>query len=215
MNLGPITVQATGAAGIYTDANPGLVLRLGVSLDVNLFEIIKINASGELRLNTTNVDRSPGGVTIGAKSFRLQLTGDDQDPRGHQARGVVPDPGRRRAGDGRPRRARSATFNLGPGDWVIDVHATADFFGLATMSVDGWINSKGHFDISSQGELVLGTRSFGLVGEFSFRVFLREEASARRHRPTCPGQTEFAFGVQLLGRGRRAPVRHHVRERRA
>ena len=28
MNLGPFTVQATGVAGIYTDAHPGLVLRL-------------------------------------------------------------------------------------------------------------------------------------------------------------------------------------------
>ena len=75
MPAAPVTVQATGAAGIYADAHPGLTLRLGVTVDLNVFEIIKVHASGELRLNTTSVDRSPGGVLIGAKSFRLALTG--------------------------------------------------------------------------------------------------------------------------------------------
>ena len=52
--LGPITVEATGFAGVYAD---GLVLCLAVSLDVNLLEIIKIKAGGELRLNTTQRPR--------------------------------------------------------------------------------------------------------------------------------------------------------------
>ena len=76
IELGPFTVQASGGAGIYNDLNPGLVLRLGVQLDVNIFEIFKIEAGGELQLNTTHLDRTLGGVTIGQRSFRLALDGE-------------------------------------------------------------------------------------------------------------------------------------------
>jgi len=84
VHLGPIDVAASGFAGIYNDANPGIVLRLAVSLDVNVLEIIKINASGELRLNTTNVEskckrRHDRRRLIPVVAERL-----DQDPRGHQ-----------------------------------------------------------------------------------------------------------------------------------
>ena len=52
--LGPSRVEATGFAGRLRAerASNGIVLRLAVSLDVNIIEIIKIKASGELRLNT-------------------------------------------------------------------------------------------------------------------------------------------------------------------
>ena len=78
LHLGPIDVAASGFAGIYagaTEAHKGIVLRLAVSIDVNVLEIIKISASGELRLNTTNIARNANGVTIGANSFRLSLNG--------------------------------------------------------------------------------------------------------------------------------------------
>ena len=57
--LGPITVSAAGGAGVYTDDNPGLALRLAVSLDINMFDLVKIKAAGELRLNTSNADAQP------------------------------------------------------------------------------------------------------------------------------------------------------------
>ena len=71
MALGPVTVKATGFAGIYapnaSGQNGGMVLRLAVSLDLNVLEIVKIKGSGELRLNTSNIDRDAGGVMVGAQ----------------------------------------------------------------------------------------------------------------------------------------------------
>ena len=192
IDVGPFSLQATGGAGIYADgAHPGIVLRLAVSLDVNLFEIIKINASGELQLNTTDIDRAPGGVTIGREVVPARARRRDQAPRGHQAQRVVRDPGRRRATSPSAAATPRRTFNLGPGEWVVDVNASADFFGLATMGVDGWINSKGYFDIQLHGELVLGSHDFGIVGDFGFHVWLRDQDSDR----SIPGQSEYRFGV--------------------
>ena len=54
IDLGAITLDAFGFAGIFTDDNPGLVLILEVDLDVNIFEIFKIEAGGYLELNTTD-----------------------------------------------------------------------------------------------------------------------------------------------------------------
>ena len=69
LTIGPIALSAYGFAGVYADSNPGLVLRLGVSIDVNIFDVFKIDADGELQLNTTGIEREG----IGANSFRLAL----------------------------------------------------------------------------------------------------------------------------------------------
>ena len=82
--------------------------------------------------------------------------GPDQAARGHLARRRVRDPDRRRPRQRRVRQHRRA-FDLGPGEWVIDVNASADFFGLASMGVRGWIDSIGEFDIQLRARLVLGT----------------------------------------------------------
>ena len=98
------------------------MLRLAVSLDVNIFEIIKINASGELQLNTTNVDRSPGGVRIGAKSFLLALSGDVkilEVIKLHASFLIQVGGGPVTVGRG----VTQATFNLGPSEWVVDLQA--------------------------------------------------------------------------------------------
>ncbi|MEP7335688.1 MAG: hypothetical protein ABI717_07900, partial [Actinomycetota bacterium] len=185
MHLGPIDVAASGFAGIYTGgsaANKGIVLRLAVSLNVNVLEIIKINASGELRLNTTGIARNANGVTIGARSFRLSLNGSLrilEVIKFDASFDLIVGGGEVTVGSGVQRR----TFDLGVGEWVFAFSASADFFGLATMSISGWINSFGEFDVQVNGRLVLGTSSFGLVGEFSIRVFLytRDEFGATHY----------------------------------
>src|SRR5205085_6343603 len=50
---------------------------------------------------------------------------------------------------------------------------------------------NGYFDIAARGELVLGTRSFGLVGEFRFRVNLDEKTDA------LTGVKVYRFGVRF------------------
>ena len=76
IDVGPFSLQATGGAGIYADgAHSGIALRLGVSLDVNLFEIVKLNATGELQLNTSDIARAPGGVSIGREVLPARALG--------------------------------------------------------------------------------------------------------------------------------------------
>ena len=88
-----------------------------------------------------------------------------------------------------------ATFVLGPSDWVVDFGARLDAFGLATLDAHGWFDSHAHFDLKLSGDVTLGSSSFGLIGGFTFRVFLREEAD-----PTYPvnsGVLRYHFGVQF------------------
>lgn len=74
--LGPISVAAKGGAAIYTDSSPGLALLLDVSINANMFEVIKIKAAGKLQLNTTGVARTLSGVTMQGGSFLIALSGE-------------------------------------------------------------------------------------------------------------------------------------------
>ena len=195
--LGPITVRATGFAGVYAD---GLVLYLDVALDVNLLEIVKMKASGKLRLNTTAAPKTiPGGISIDV-GFRLAMTGELKVLEvitlqatfvmqvGGTGAGVqVCTGGASICND--PDSGIGHVEQLSKGDWFISLTATADFFGLASMSASGWIDSKGHFGLRLHGEMVLGSRSFGLVGEFTFSVLLKEETNPAN------GLTEYHFRV--------------------
>ena len=143
-------MTATGFAGVYTDANPGMTLRLAVSLDINVLDIVKIKATGELRLNTSNADRNVGGVMIGKKSFKLALTGEVKlvEVIKFNASFVI-QVGGGALNVGSASDGTAATLNLDEGDWVIDFRAIADFFGFASMDIGGWIDSRGFFACGS------------------------------------------------------------------
>jgi hypothetical protein len=73
-----------------------------------------------------------------------------------------------------------------------------DFFGLMTVAAAGFFNYKGYFDISLDGELVLGTRSFGLVANLHFRVAFGERPVLNSlGQPT--GLQEYFFTVEFAG----------------
>jgi len=192
VHLGPIDVSASGFAGIYggaTEAHKGIVLQLAVSLDVNVLDIIKIHASGELRLNTTNIDRPANGVTIGHNSFRLSLNGSIRILEVINLSAtfdLIVGGGNVTVGTG----AQTHSFNLQDGQWVFAFGASADFFGLASMSVGGWIDWQGEFDLALSGQLILGSSSFGLVGQFSVRVYLYKD-------PTIHFHLDFSASVDL------------------
>src|SRR5262249_46537682 len=152
----------------------GIVLMLHVDLDLDVVEIVKIKASGLLELNTTASDQTVNGVKIAGGKFLLELSGSLnilEVIRLDASFTVAVGAGDITLGSG----VTQAHMHLGAGEWAFGFRADADFFGLATMSASGWVNSRGYFDIALNGELVLGTRSFGLVGDFFFRVFLRED----------------------------------------
>ena len=178
LNLGPLTVAARGGAAIYTDSNPGLALLLDVEVNANIFEVIKIKASGKLQLNTSSAARTLAGVTMNPNSFLLALLGEVKflEVLKFQA-GFLLEVGYE-----------------GVGSWRVEFGASMDFFGLVTLKAKGMFNYKGYFDISLDGELVLGTRSFGLVANFHFRV-----AFGEREVAGTPGLTEFFFLVEFSG----------------
>ena len=78
LTLGPITLTASGFAGVYYDTannDVGLVLQLDVGINFNVFDIIKITGNGQIRLNTTNQNHVANGITINAHSFKLHIDG--------------------------------------------------------------------------------------------------------------------------------------------
>ena len=77
LNIGTeaLSFRVAGFAGVFADDNPGLVLDLQIEVSVN-FAVIALEASGVLRLNTTDVARTgAGGQLVEANSFRLRLFG--------------------------------------------------------------------------------------------------------------------------------------------
>ena len=200
LHLGPIDVAASGFAGIYTDTHPGIVLRLAVSLDVNVLDIIKISASGELRLNTTDIARNANGVSIGADSFRLSLNGSIKilDVINLSASfDLIVGGGNVTVGSGVQRKS----FDLASGEWVFAFAASADFFGFASMSVSGWIDSRGEFDVQLSGQMTLGSSSFGLVGQFSVRVYLYKEPLLHFHLDFSAEVSARLFGFSFASLG--------------
>ncbi|MBK8118783.1 MAG: hypothetical protein IPK39_05835 [Sulfuritalea sp.] len=179
--LGPLTVAARGGAAIYTDSHPGLALLLDVSIEANMFEIIKIKASGKLQLNTSSTARTLSGITMQGNSFLIALNGEVSflEVLKFNASFVL------------------AVGYEGVGSWRVQFAANMDFFGLVTVRATGMFNYKGYFDISLDGELVLGTRSFGLVANLHFRVAFGERPVASP--PGVAGLTEYFFLVEFSG----------------
>ncbi|MFC1820933.1 hypothetical protein ACFLZG_07625, partial [Thermodesulfobacteriota bacterium] len=174
--LGPFSLEVRGGAGVYYGSDPGLALLLDVSLDVNIFEIFKIQASGKLHLNTSkNTTRVLSGISLAPASFRLELHGLIKilEVLKFEA-GFTIQVGAGEFEVGSALYGTNNTLIQDTGDWYFEFYASMDFFGLATLDANGWLNSKGHFDIFVAGELVLGTRSFGLVGDFAFHIYLNQ-----------------------------------------
>ncbi len=59
---------------------------------------------------------------------------------------------------------------MGNGGWKLHADASLDFFGIATLSGSIDLDSEGGFDVQLRGRMVIGSSSFGLIGEFHFRV---------------------------------------------
>jgi hypothetical protein len=214
----------SASAGVLIKVtSSGVVACAYITLNVKLpspsIPIFSINASGTLQLNTTNanytwqyknpVTQVTSNVVLAKKSFLLDLNGE------LSVLGVLKlDAGFKiQVGGGTFTHAFGSTINttpygdLGPanysqtlqsGDWAIGFSANLSFFGLATLGASGWLNSAGSFDIRVAGELIIGTRSFGLMGEFHFRVWLNESQFGLRVGATVGAKL---FGITLASIG--------------
>ncbi|MDB4395265.1 calcium-binding protein, partial [Akkermansiaceae bacterium] len=157
--------DASGGAGVYTgntdSAKNGLALALAVSVraDVN---IASLEASGTLIVNTTSIDRVLGTVNLAANTFMLDVTGKIQ------VLEVI---------------KVEASFRIvisqedGQEFWLIDIDLSLDFFGIARLSGDFYLDSTGIFRLNVAGYVSLGGGGTGLFGNFTFHLsndFLRD-----------------------------------------
>ncbi|WP_207493738.1 calcium-binding protein [Yoonia litorea] len=151
--LGGLNVAAQGGLTLIYSGNTvqGFALLLNVTLDANIAGAIDIEAGGLLMINTTSNTVTLNGRAIAEKSFSLVLTGEVTFLK------VL---------------TFDAAFSIivSGNEWRVDFSASMDFFGIATMSVSGWFDNNGYFNLSLRGQLVLGSSSFGLTGNFSIDV---------------------------------------------
>ena len=202
IKLGPFEVSASGGAGIYADGAPGFAMRLAVAFKVDLFTILEIDVSGTLQLNTTSVARELAGVTIGAKSFLLDLKGKISFLAVIHAQATF----KMQVGGGTATVGSDSfgfdtrnTFNLGPGEWIVDFSASADFFGLITVDLKGWFKSNGYFDIAVRGRIVLGSPKWGLSGKLRVRVVLDEVSTPQGPEYRFKAYLSASLALKLAG----------------
>jgi hypothetical protein len=171
ITLGPVSVHATGSAGVYKDASPGIALQVAVNVDFNVLQLIKITGNGDLRLNTTGIQRTlPNGTSIAPSSFSIHIDGNIDILQvislGASFDLLIGGDRDVTVGSGET----LGTMHLGKGDWVFAFSASANFFSIATLGAGGWINSNGFFNLVFDGGVTLGSSSFGLSGNFHFHA---------------------------------------------
>ena len=168
----------------------GVVLFANVEIEANVAEVIKIKAEGLLKLNTRNSnytidDPSLNGYlddngisrVIVANSFRLELSGEVSFLEVLKFRGLFTVLiGAGTFDVGSEADGTDDKLNLNKGEWYVGFDVGIDFFGIAELEADGWFSSHGFFDMRLQGELTLGSNSFGLVGQFDFRVYYYQDS---------------------------------------
>ncbi|MDT7538944.1 MAG: mucin9, partial [Actinomycetota bacterium] len=164
--LADLGVSAKGFAGIYAD---GIALRLAISIDANIGLVIKVVASGELRLNTSQSARMAGNLELPKHSFLIDVTGKlvllqtiKFDAHFLLAIG---------AGEVTTTVDQTVrTHTLGANQWLLAISAEVSFFGFARMYGSGWVRDDGQFELGIGGHMDLGSGGFGLFGRVDFHI---------------------------------------------
>ena len=148
-NLGGLVFQANGGAAVAAGPNPGFALRLNIRALADTVAF-SIDAGGTLMVNTSSASL----LGIAGNTFFLDIHGKVEI-----LKVIKFDAGLR--------------VTVTSGRWAANANASMDFFGLATLSGSIFLNSAGDFDIRLSGEMVIGSRSFGIVGSFYFQLTAR------------------------------------------
>ena len=153
--IGGLQFDVNGGAGLYAD---GMAMRLGVHAVADLGPIFLIDASGSIQVNTTGSTR----IGIAAHTFRLDLSGTLSLLKVLNL---------------------DANFSVvySAGAWHLHADASISFFGLGNLGGSVDLYSNGDFQVSLRGDLLLGSRAFGLGGAFSIGV-----SSLHYQKPSDP-----------------------------
>ena len=155
------TFNASGFAGIYYDSNPGLALRIGLSLLGGAQGIAPISSIGSnfvisgsfgLELNTSGVarnDQNGGSIDPG---FKVSVTNLGVYFYGFQLTGSV-------------------TIYISNQGFGFDVNLTLNFFGLASLNFTGYYRPWGEFYFSAEAGFQFGDRVFGCGGSLRIAAF--------------------------------------------
>lgn len=167
--------SGTGTATIQIGSNP--VFRLDAEITFNigplefdasaLLEIynngIYFNASVNFNMSIEVMSLSLGGTltidTRGSGFFRLNVNGD------LSVLSVINVTG-------------SVIVQVSGYQWSVTIPSpglTADLFGLLSLKLHGYFNSKGHFDLTLTGNITLGDSSTGVSGTATIRVAMNPE----------------------------------------
>jgi len=164
-----LTIEATFDVQITAD---GLTMGASVSVDANIAGVLTILASGKLLINTVDEDVTLGtganAITYPANSFLLDLNGEVRilEVLTFEAGFKIQVGGGTFTHTGSAAKPAGSDAYLGAGEWAVSFHVGIDFFGIIELDADGWFNYEGHFGIYLGGDLVIGTRSFGIIGDF-------------------------------------------------
>ena len=207
LTLGPLTLTASGFAGVYYDPTNncqhcGLVLQLDVGINFNVFDIVVIKGNGQIRLNTTGDDHTANGILITAHSFKLHIDGTVTllDVISLTTSVDVVVGGNQTVTYGTPGSYTYVNEVIGAGQWFFGFTGQANFFGLATLNALGWVDSYGHFGVDLNGGISIGGGGFGLSGNFDVSAWLSQQNCSASTTQYCNGADTgiyYTFGVHF------------------
>jgi hypothetical protein len=171
-------------------ASDGIALGADIVVEANLVEIIKVKASGKLFINTTNRKINLAGRDIQAKSVFLSLEGQ-----GSIVELLKFDIKITAQVGGKFSRPTDAIgprvpkdVQLGRGEWAFSFQASTTLFGIAKVSLAGWVQSNGSYGIAIQGSIKFGNKAFGFEASMSAKLYYAFELE------------ELGFSASLRGR---------------
>ena len=165
----------------------GLAIAADVSVDTNLFDVIKISGSGKLYLNTGADAVTLQGYSIAGHSLRVHLDSKVTFIELFTINASI----EISVGGSFTRNTQlwdgaDATIQLGTGQWGFSISGQASFFGLATLDVSGWAQSNGAFGLSFSGSISFGNHFVGFDAGISAYVYF-------------DGGDNFGFGANAYG----------------
>ncbi|MBI1840417.1 MAG: hypothetical protein HYR88_06135, partial [Verrucomicrobia bacterium] len=144
----------------------GFKLDTAVSVNATIAEVIKLEGSGTLHIDTHAGVAQPfylnlNGVITVLEIFRFNVSVTIQvGGRFVRPSNAIPDNG-----------TLASSVNLGRGEWAFSCSGSVSFFGLTTISVSGWVQSNGAFGLYFSGGISVGSHFLGFEAGITALVY--------------------------------------------